>query len=276
MSGQPLGPPLGDRDIPRLESEVVPRYLSLFSTLAIHMVEPTTPASVVVMGSRGGLETDLVADKLPYASLKGLESSEAGVRAASQRVSSFSVASSFEVVRGLPTQLPPNQFTHAISVHPICTRASRRDLLVDMCRVLAPGGQAVISLPLRGSFPEIGDMIREYALSSDNPKLGEAVDIATASRPTPETISDELEAAGLRDVEVDVQLLSMPFESGREFIGHAVFDLIVAPEMRASLDVAPALVNDALAYAERAVQKYWSEGQFELTVNIGCASGRKG
>ena len=275
MSSQPLGPPLGDKDILRLESEVVPRYLSFFSNLAMNMLQACAPASVVVMGSRGGIETDSVADRLPNASLKGLESSDAGVRAAAQRVSSLSVASSFEVARGLPTQLPANQFTHAISIHPICTRAARRDLLTDMCRVLVPGGQAIISLPLRGSFPEIGDMIREYALSTDNPKLGEAVDIATANRPTPETVSDELEAAGLRDIDSDVQLLSMPYESGREFIGHAVFDLIVAPEMRASLDVAPALVNDALAYAEKAVQKYWSEGQFELTVNIGCASGRK-
>ena len=175
----------------------------------------------------------------------------------------------------MPTQLPANQFTHALSVHPICNRLGRRDLLAEMCRVLVPGGQAVIALPLRGSFPEIGDMIREYALRSDLAKLNEAVDIATTSRPTPETITEELEFAGLTDVEVDVQLLSLPFASGREFVEHAVFDLVVAPELRASLDVAPAVVNDALAYARAAVQKYWSEGSFELTVNIGCASGRK-
>ena len=42
-----------------------------------------------------------------------------------------------------------------------------------------------------------------------------------------------------------------------------------------SSGAAPALVNDALTYAQGAVQKYWSEGQFELTVNVGCASGRK-
>lgn len=271
-----LGPALVDKDIARLEDEVVPRYLSFFSNLAVDMLLPCAPASVVVVGSRAGLETDLIAEKLPHASLKGLETSDAGVRAAAQRVSSLSIASSFEVARGLPTQLPANQFTHALSVHPICNRIGRRDLLTEMCRVLVAGGQAVLALPLRGSFPEIGDMIREYALRSDLAKLGEAVDIAMTNRPTPETITEELEYAGLTEVEVDVQLLSLPFASGREFVEHAVFDLVVAHEMRASLDLAPAIVNDALAYAQMAVLKYWSEGSFELTVNIGCASGRKG
>jgi SAM-dependent methyltransferase len=270
-----LGPGLGEGDIARLENEVLPKYLSFFATLVSNVLLPVTPAAVVVMGSRGGLETDLVADRLPNASLKGLETSEAGVRAAGQRMSSLSIASSFEVARGLPTQLPSNQFTHALSVHPICNKVGRHNLLVEMCRVLVQGGQAIIALPLRGSFPEIGDMVREYALRTDLAKLGEAVDIATTNRPTPETITDELETAGFTEVEVDVQLLSLPFESGREFVQHAVFELIVAHEMRASLDVAPALVNDALLYAQQAVQKYWSEGQFELTVNVGCASGRK-
>ncbi len=270
-----LGPALADKDIAALETEVVPRYLSFFSSLAMNMLLPCTPASVVLMGSRAGIETDLVAEHLPNASLKGLETSEAGVRAASQRVSSLSVASAFEVARGLPTQLPANQFTHAVAVHPITSRAGRQQLLAEMCRVLLPGGQAVVALPLRGSFPEIGDMIREFALRTDLAKLGEAVDIATASRPTPETITEELELAGLAEAEVDVQLLALPFESGREFVTHPVFELIVAHEMRTSLDAAPAVVKDALAYAQDAVQKYWSEGQFELTVNIGCATGRK-
>jgi RNase adaptor protein for sRNA GlmZ degradation len=39
--------------------------------------------------------------------------------------------------------------------------------------------------------------------------------------------------------------------------------------------VDPALLQTAFKYVEDAIQKYWSEGVFELTVNVGCASGRK-
>jgi hypothetical protein len=269
-----LGPPLHEQDVARLERDVVPRYLAFFSSLAMNMLLPWEPASVIVMGSRAGLETDLVSERLPNASLKGLESSEAGARAAAQRVSSLSLASSFEVARGLPTQLPSAGFTHAISIHPVVSRAVRRDLLAEMHRLLSPRGQAIVSLPLRGSFPEIVDMLREYALKHDLAKLGEAIDVATANRPTPETISDELEAAGFTDVEVDVQLLGVRFASGAEFVRHAVYELVVAPDTRAALELAPAVLDDALAYTEAAIAKYWG-AELELTVNVGAASGRR-
>lgn len=251
----------------------MPRYLAPFVSIATQMLVPSTPASVVVIGSRAGVEAALIAERLPEASLKGLEVSEASLRRASAR--SSPLAASFEILRGPPTKLPDKGFTHALSVHPMCVRATRRELLVEMRRLLVEGGQGVLALPLRGSFPEIVDMIREYALQRDLPKLAEAVEIGTTNRPTPETISDELEAAGFSDVEVDVQLLGVRFASGREFVQHPVFELMVAPDTRAALDMAPAVALDALAYARAAILKYWSEGEFELTVNIAAASGRR-
>lgn len=251
----------------------MPRYLAPFVSIATQMLVPSAPASVIVIGSRAGVETSLIAERLPDASLKGLEVSEASMHRASSR--QVPVASSFEVLRGPPTKLPDRGFTHALAVHPMCVRATRRELLVDMRRLLVAGGQGVLALPLRGSFPEIVDMIREYALQRDLPKLAEAVEIGATNRPTPETISDELEAAGFDDVEVDVQLLGVRFESGREFVHHPVFELMVAPDTRAALDLAPAVALDALAYARAAILKYWSEGEFELTVNIAAASGRR-
>lgn len=251
----------------------MPRYLEPFVGIATHMFVPASPASVVVIGSRAGVECPLIADRLPGASLKGLEVSDASMRRAVARPTPL--AASFEVLRGPPTKLPDRSFSHALAVHPMCVRATRRELLVDVRRVLAEGGQGVLALPLRGSFPEILDMIREYALQKDLPKLGEQLEIGAANRPTPETISDELEAAGFVDVEVDVQLLGVRFESGREFVHHPVFELMVSPDIRAALDMAPAVATDALAYARAAILKYWSEGEFELTVNIGAASGRR-
>jgi trans-aconitate methyltransferase len=270
-----LGPALAERDIVRLERDVLPRYLSFFSTLAMSMLVPSDPASVVVIGSRAGLETDLLSERLPRAKMKGLESSEAGVRAATQRISSLALASTFEVARGLPTQQSGGLFTHALSIHPMASRAVRKDLLTEMHRLLVRGGQAIVSLPLRGSFPEIVDMVREYAQKYDLAKLGEAIDIATSNRPTPETISDELESVGFTDVDVDVQLLSVRFASGADLVEHAVYELIVAPDARAYLELAPAVVNDALDYVEAAIRKYWSAGELELTVNVGAASGRR-
>ena len=34
-------------------------------------------------------------------------------------------------------------------------------------------------------------------------------------------------------------------------------------------------LRETLVVVRDAIDKYWSEGQFELTVNVGCASARK-
>ena len=34
--------------------------------------------------------------------------------------------------------------------------------------------------------------------------------------------------------------------------------------------------DKAFVYVRDAIDKYWSDGAFELTVNVGCATGRRG
>lgn len=278
MNLPPPFPSLTELEVAALESEVLPRYLSFFFEAAMSMVasggEQERTPSIVVMGAHGGIETELIADRFPHARLVGLEASEASVKVAMGRLASLSLASSYELM-SLPTSLAKSQFTHALSVHPICPQAVREQLFRDIARVLIPGGQAVVGLALRGSFPEIADLLREYALRSDLPRFSESVDIATQNRPTPETLGEELERSGLGDVYVDVQLLSVPFESGKAFAQSPVFDLIIEHDVRASIDAAKAVVDDALAYLKHAISRYWSDGTFELTVNVGCASGRR-
>jgi SAM-dependent methyltransferase len=181
----------------------------------------------------------------------------------------------YEVAESFPTQLPEFGFTHALSLHPLCDAEGRAALLTELHRVLVPGGQALLALPLRGSFPEINDMIREYALRQDLTELGKAVDLAAASRPTIETVSEEFENAGLTEVDVDVQLIAVSFTNGREFLDDPIAKLMVFPEVRSLLAMDPDVAGPCMKYVHDAICKYWSEGVFELTVNVGCASGRR-
>ena len=71
-----------------------------------------------------------------------------------------------------------------------------------MHRVLAPTGQALLAMPLRGSFQELGDLLREYALKLDEASVAAAVDRATLGRPTVEMLGAELEDAGFHFVDV--------------------------------------------------------------------------
>ena len=49
--------------------------------------------------------------------------------------------------------------------------------------------------------------------------------------------------------------------------------MLVLPDLQAALGLED--IAKPLAYVREAIDKYWSEGTFELTVNVGCASGRR-
>ena len=49
--------------------------------------------------------------------------------------------------------------------------------------------------------------------------------------------------------------------------------LLILPEVKAWIGVDD--VAKPLGYVRDAIDKYWSEGKLELSLNVGCASARK-
>jgi len=271
-----LGAPLSASDAALFETFVVPRYLAFFGGLAIDMMLPAPQPAVANLGCRTGYPDGVIAEKLAGGSLTGVDSSPAALDLARTKASLISgIQTSYELAESWPTPLAGESFTHAISIHPLCGAEERARLLSELRRVLMPGGQALLALPLRGSFPEINDMIREFALRQDLADLSKAVDTAAASRPTIETVSEEFESAGLTDVDVDVQLIAVSFNDGKEFLEDPIAKLMILPDMRAVLQTEARVLDNSIKYVHEAICKYWSEGVFELTVNVGCASGRR-
>lgn len=268
--------PLSEADAAIFEDSVVPRYLSFFGGLCAEMLLPSHGAQIAHLGCRTGYPDPLVAEKVPKSAIIGVDSSAAALSVARAKATLFAeVQTSYELAESLPTELADQSFTHAYSLHPVCNAEARSALMNEMRRLLVPGGQALLALPLRGSFPEINDMVREFALRQDLTELGKAIDVAAMSRPTIETISEELENAGLTEVDVDVQLIGVSFADGRDFLEDPITRLMVFPELTVLLQVDKEIMEPCLRYVHEAISKYWSEGVFELTVNVGCASARK-
>jgi SAM-dependent methyltransferase len=240
------------------------------------MMLPFSPAKIAHLGCRVGYPHLEIAERFPESVIIGTDPSEAAIALARGKAEGIGGAKlSYLVTDTLPPEMEPGTFTHALSIHPMGGPEQRARLLSDMHRLLIPGGQAIVALPVRGSFPEINDMMREFALRQDLADLGKAVDVAAANRPTIETINEELENAGLADIDVDVSLIAISFASGREFVEDPIARLMVLTDMAAILPIEHNLLQTAFKYVEDAIQKYWSEGVFELTINVGCASGRK-
>lgn len=271
-----LSPVLDAEQALLFESDVVPRYLSFFGSPAMELVLANGPARVAHIGCRTGYPDGILVDKLPGATLVGVDCSEDALRHARAKAELLGGATvTYERTEGLPTPLAAESFTHTLSIHPVGSPEERALLFAEHRRLLVPGGQAILALPLRGSFPEISDMLREYALRSDVSDLGTAVDAAAQARPTIETVAEELENAGFSDVDVDVQLIAISYATGREFIDDPATKLLVLPEVLAALRTSDAILAPSLRYLEEAITKYWSDGVFELTVNVGCIVARK-
>lgn len=253
---------------------VVPRYLSLFGDAALDVFLSEGSAAVAHLGCRTGYPDDLIAQRLDSGSIVGVDASPAAIDLARSKGAHFlSVSSEYLVAEGYPTPLEEQTFTHAISLHGSPLGTNRSAMVREMARLVVPGGQVLLALPLKGSFQEVIDLLREYALKHDNTKIGLAADTAASSRPTPEGLLDELGLAGFGEVDVDLRPVSLAFQSGRDFVQDPVTRLLIVPEIRDALGIDD--LDAPLRYIEEAINLYWSEEPFELTVNVGCANGRR-
>jgi hypothetical protein len=88
-----------------------------------------------------------------------------------------------------------------------------------------------------------------------------------------ESFGSEFEEAGFDYIDVSLSPATLAFQSGRDFFEDPIARLIVLPELRLDLQLEDP--ERALSYVREAIDKYWSDGSFELTVNVGCATARK-
>lgn len=265
--------PLSATESAIFETFVVPRYLERFGELVLSMLLPTEGARVAHIGCRTGYPDREICQRVTRATVYGIDRSSAALELAKYKATAASISAQYLQSDTLPSTLPAHAFSHVISLCPILAAEERGALFSEMARLLYTGGQVLVALPLRGSFQEIGDLFREYALKHDDGDLGRTIDEAMASRPTLETLSEELEAFGLGDVDVEVRQETLRFDNGRSLIEDPISRLLVIPELRRSLGGRE--LHQPIEYLREAADRYWSEAQFELSVNVGCASARR-
>jgi SAM-dependent methyltransferase len=266
---------LGPAEAAIFETFVVPRYLSLFGELALEMLAEGDEAQVVHLYCRTGYPDRGIGLKLPGAHILGVDPSAAALELARAKAATMpGLVCDYRVVEELPTSgLPAAAFSHAVTLHPLANPDDRGRVVAEFAKLLAPYGQALIAMPLRGSFQELADLLREYALKFDDPQVADAVERASLVRPTVEMFGAELEETGFDFVDVSLRPTMLRFQSGRDFFEDPIARLLLLPEIRLNLGLEDP--ERALAYVRDAIDKYWSDGAFELTVNVGCATGRK-
>ena len=266
-------PNLGPAEAAIFETFVVPRYIVLFGELAIEVLAESSEAQVAHLYCRTGYPDRGIALRLPGAHIYGCDPSPHAVELARAKAATMpDMVSDYRVAESLPVPLPSAAFSHALVLHPLAAPAERARLLAEFARLLAPHGQAILALPLRGSFQEVVDLLREYALKHEA-ESAKAVEQAVMLRPTVEMLGAELEEAGFGYVDVERRAKTLEFPSGRAFFEDPIARLVVLPELRRDLRLQN--VERAFFYVRDAIDKYWSDDTFELSVTVGCATGRR-
>jgi len=273
-AGQKSVPRLGPADAAIFETFVVPRYLSAFGDLVLEMLAEGHDSQVIHLDCRTGYPDRGLALRLPGAYIYGCDPSPHAIELARAKASTMpDMISEYRVVDGLPVPYASHGFSHALTLHPLAAPQERAKMIGEFARVLAPRGQALLAMPLRGSFQEIADLLREYALKNESAEIARQVESAVQIRPTVEMLGAELEEAGFGFVDVESRPLVLSYKSGRDFFEDPVTRLLLMPEFRTNLGLGD--LDAAFTYVRGAIDRYWSDSPFELTVQVGCASGRR-
>ncbi|MET0793135.1 MAG: class I SAM-dependent methyltransferase, partial [Polyangiaceae bacterium] len=222
-----------------LETFVVPRYLSLFGDLMLEMILVGESARIAHLGCRTGYPDLKLYERVDGVDIVGVDSSLPALELARNKAAVLGdVSVQYLMAESLPLiDLDSGNFTHVYALHPISGPQDRKELFAEISRILCEGGQALVAMPLRGSFQEIADLFREYGLKHDDSHFSKALEAALVGRPSIETLSEELEEAGLDDIDVEIRQTSLSFDSGRAFIEDPVSRLMIIPEVRTWLEI---------------------------------------
>lgn len=145
-----------------------------------------------------------------------------------------------------------------------------RAVLGEVRRVLAPGGRALLSRPLAGTFEEVIDMLREVALRRDLVGAGKRVELLAARYPTREAWAEQLTQAGFAPVEVQAHEHKLAFRSARDLFADPLVRAIAVSEWRWVAGLEPGS-ETVLEDCEHALETYFAGGPISLTVIAGAA-----
>ncbi len=146
--------------------------------------------------------------------------------------------------------------------------------LAEMRRVLVPGGELYLTTPLRGTFVEALDMLREIAVHDEDNALASRVEAAARQDPDPEALETELRDAGYEDVVVHCDEFRISFRSAEDMFADRLVQVVGLPLWR-ELAGDDERADARLARMQRALHTYFAGGALSLTVRAGCAYGRR-
>jgi SAM-dependent methyltransferase len=153
--------------------------------------------------------------------------------------------------------------------------ASPARALADFARVTKPGGQVRCTLPLEGTFQEFYDIYREVLTKHDrHDTLQRLNDHLSSAYPTVAQCEQWMQSAGLDEVKIEVERFTMLFRSSREFFFAPVIEYGPLSRWK-EIAGSGQEMQDVFWFIKEAIDAYFQDRAFAITVVAGCLVGRK-
>jgi ubiquinone/menaquinone biosynthesis C-methylase UbiE len=202
------------------DADIWPIYAGRFAAAALRLLSPRPAARVVEVGCATGLSTLELARRFGDSRVSAFDEAPAAVAQARARVDGDAQARgrvTLEVAAPAALPVADGEADVAVSNLAVAEADDPPAAVRELVRTLAPGGQAVITLALRGTWAEFLDVYRDVLREQGKRDSAGALERYVAALPDGDTAARWLQAAGLAEVEVAALRWEILFKSTREF-----------------------------------------------------------
>ena len=260
------------------DDEIAPAYAAPFATLLLRHVRPTSGARIVEIGCATGQLTRELARRFDGdTTIAAFDEAEAFIIEAGAKLDGAQDLRAPITFRlGQPHALPGEDESADLTVSNLAVAAAPDPgaAAEEIARLLAPGGTAVITAPLRGTWAEFLDLFRDVLLESGKPERLAALDRHVASLPDAARVASWLERAGLANVDVEIERWEILFKSSREFLFAPLVDLGPLSHWKRVAGGGDDM-QDAFFFTKEAIDTYFKGRPFAITVVGAVAWGSK-
>jgi ubiquinone/menaquinone biosynthesis C-methylase UbiE len=265
------------------DGEILPAYASHFASLLLRQVEfgrvnIGAGARVLEVGCTTGALTRELGRRLgDDCHITAIEDTPAFIPEARMKIEGDSdVRAPITFQAGSPTALPfeSNAADLIVSNLGVAECEDPAAASSEIARVLAPGAQAVVTVPLRGTWAEFLDLFRDVLREGGKRESLAALDHYLGGLPDGETAAGWLERAGLSDVRVEVDRWEILFGSAREFFFAPLVELGPLPAWK-QLTGRGDEMQDVFFFTKEAIDTYFKGRVFAVSVVGAAVSGVK-